>query len=188
MAHLWCERDLSTGWIAAQLRAAEYELSTEQGAELLEPQADAPIASGIRLVRQTVEGKEQWVLLAERAAAVCVNGARLRLGIRVLRDRDEIIARPAASAEQAGKRFYFSTERLARVEPYPGREAAAAARCARCKKPLANSQAVCCPKCGAWHHQTDHLPCWTYHTVCSVCDQPTDIETTYRWTPEELEQ
>jgi len=81
--------------------------------------------------------------------------------------------------------MFFSTELLAGVTPYPGSERPIL--CARCKAEIATaSPAVRCPRCGAWHHQSDELPCWTYAERCSVCDQPTALDAGFAWTPEEL--
>lgn len=117
-----------------------------------------------------------WVLLAH-AEAVAVNGAPLRLGIRLLRDRDELRL-------ATGERYYFSTERLATVEPFVRAEPVC---CPRCRQQIASGvPAVACPSCGAWCHQTDALPCWTYAATCPLCDQPSALEGGYRWTPAEL--
>ena len=120
-----------------------------------------------------------WVLLTTRSSRARRNGRSLPLGISVLRDRDEIRS-PESGAEGA---LFFSTESLATVREFIpcGRPIP----CARCTAFLEEGCAsVRCPKCGAYHHQTDELPCWTYDGKCARCDQPTDLQSGYVWTPE----
>jgi len=115
-----------------------------------------------------------WLLLAARAARVRVNGELLGLGCRVLRDRDEVVF---------GKsRSYFSTEKLACVEAFPG--AAEKVFCVRCKQPIeSGSPAVQCPGCQRWYHESIDLPCWTYGEVCGLCPHPTALDAGFRWEP-----
>ena len=68
-----------------------------------------------------------WVLIAP-PFAMRVNGQPLALGIRVLRDKDEIIER------EENAPLFFSTERLAAVEPFSGD---APVVCARCRNEIA---------------------------------------------------
>jgi len=118
----------------------------------------------------------RWVLLAGGEGAVRVNGLPLVGGLRLVEDRDEIWPRGAAP-------LFFSTEDLARVEPFPPHEGAKF--CARCKLEVeAESPAVRCPGCSVWYHQTDEYPCWSYGPTCALCDQPSDLTAGYRWTPE----
>ena len=83
--------------------------------------------------------------------------------MRVLRDRDEILLPgiPRNDGEQADvadaepQRLFFSTERLAVVEPFPG--GAKAVFCSRCKQVIdSGHRAVRCPsgRCGLWHHES----------------------------------
>jgi hypothetical protein len=119
----------------------------------------------------------QWALIGAAGSAVCVNGESLALGLRALVDRDEI--RCGESRE------YFSAETLPLVASMPA--GARPLRCPRCKQVIVpGSLAVRCPnpQCGAWHHQSDELPCWTYTPACSLCPQPTPLDGGYRWTPE----
>ncbi|MFN8644452.1 MAG: ThiF family adenylyltransferase [Candidatus Binatia bacterium] len=54
--------------------------------------------------------------------------------------------------------MFFSTAEVLAVEPYAGEPLP----CARCRGAGAGRPcAVRCP-CGAWHHQSAALPCWTY--------------------------
>jgi hypothetical protein len=123
-----------------------------------------------------------WMLLAPPEAGVHVNGLPLELGLRVLRDKDEI-----RLGER--QRFFFSAEQVVQVVPFPGADQEVC--CARCLDPIApGATAVQCPNpaCGAWHHQMPekNLPCWSYTPTCALCDQPTALDAGFRWTPEEL--
>jgi hypothetical protein len=72
------------------------------------------------------------------------------------------------------------------VTPYPGAEQPAF--CPRCKQRLERADlAVKCPRCRAWHHQSEKFPCWTYDSTCALCQhQLTALDAGYSWTPEEL--
>ena len=135
------------------------------------------------LVCQPLPHGEQWVLVAAPQTRVLLNGSPLSLGISVLRDRDEL----AIDAGQDGllRPWFFTTERLARVEPLPE---GVASSCPRCHDLLGFAQpAVRCPACGVWHHQLADRPCWTYGESCASChQQPTDLNGTWRWTPDDM--
>ena len=129
----------------------------------LHPSSAAPASSG-------------WVAIGHGSARV--NGTPFLLGIRVLRDRDELLT-------PSGARAFFSTEALVRVAPAP--ESEKVPSCPRCKQPVdANTPSVQCPECQVWHHQSEDLPCWIYSPTCALCDRSTDLSVSYRWTPEEL--
>jgi hypothetical protein len=133
---------------------------------LLPAGADAP-------VRLRAVATDAWVLLARPGAAVRINGRRV--GVRVLRERDEIVVGAA--------RAFFSTERLAQVEAFPG--GSAAIFCPRCKQEIAHgSLAVRCPGCGSWYHQREELGCWLYSQRCQHCAQATPLDGGFRWEPE----
>ena len=123
-------------------------------------------------------GSASWALLEGSEASVRVNGLPLVLGIHALRDRDEISV--------AGQRYFFSTEELAQVTPFPG--LAQPACCPRCKQKVEVGQtAVACPHCHAWHHQSEEFPCWTYDPTCALCQlQSTALDAGYSWTPDTL--
>lgn len=122
-----------------------------------------------------------WVLVASPASPLRVNGFRPEAGLRVLRvlrDRDEIDT-------GARESFFFSTEGLARIEAAPNIDGSCV--CPRCKQTIhVGSPAVQCPSCGVWYHQLDPLKCWTYDGRCALCDQSTDLDAGYRFTPEKL--
>ena len=140
-----------------------------------------PVADGERQriadvrIERTGEGlAERWMLFAA-PGAVRVNGLPVRLGLRVLADRDEIVS--------GGRRLFFSTESLPVIEPFAG---AAAVVCPRCRQPVQPGAAsIRCPKCGVVHHQTEDLPCFRYGETCAMCDQPSDSES-FQWSPENL--
>jgi hypothetical protein len=114
--------------------------------------------------------------VAPSGTPLMVNGLPLRAGLRTLQDRDELRV-PGLGP------LYFSTERIARIEPLPTEPDALS--CPRCRDRIAaGSPAVRCPGCGLWHHQTEDRPCWTYAETCALCPQPTAADAGYRWTPE----
>ncbi len=127
-------------------------------------------------VRLTRSSGGQWALLCA-GARVAVNGVPLELGLRVLRERDEI---------RIGRSYlFFSEEEQAGVVSFPrDRERL---RCARCRQWIEpEDMAVACPGCGLWHHQGDKYACWIYEPTCAGCDQPTSLDAGLRWTPEDL--
>jgi hypothetical protein len=163
MAHLW-------------LRENDETSPNDWGVMPLEEGA-AAFGPALLLRCQDASG-DLWLLMDAAPPRVRLNGASLITGIHVLQDRDEITI-PGVG------RMFFSTEVLARVEPYPGGERPAI--CPRCKRRIDTATpAVRCPQCGVWHHQSDELPCWTYSDTCALCSQPTALDAGYRWTPEAL--
>jgi hypothetical protein len=174
MAVLWIEQDV--GWTAMTLANPAYVL----GDGSLKPLADGP-DNVTRLLRQDT-GENTWVLLTGTAPRILVNGLPLLLGIRCVQDRDEITIVGGSFGRQ---RMYFSTQHAATVEPFPAGNTAA--RCPRCKQPIeAGTLAVRCPRCGVWHHASLELPCWTYADRCTLCEQATELNGSYAWTPESL--
>jgi hypothetical protein len=185
MAHLWTCVEAKEGWQPVFLGAAEaYELRSGKIELLLGRNGDEH-RGAVLLVGTENNGERRWVLLARREADVLVNGRPLALGTRVLCDRDEIFVAGTEPAE--GRRYYYSTEQMARREVFE-RETASIV-CPRCRQPIAPGNTVVrCPnpRCRTWHHQEEGLPCWTYAATCALCDQPTPLEAGYRWTPEGL--
>jgi len=115
------------------------------------------------------------MLYAAPEPTVCVNGRRLDLGIHHLAEKDEIRVGPNL--------MLFSAESLPRVESFPG---TGKPRCPRCRQPIdAGSDAVKCPTCRVWYHQSEELPCYTYGETCCLCSRPTDLEGGYSWTPDD---
>ena len=179
MAHCWVESGAE--WRVAPLAGEAFCLSANPEKPVKSRNGKTADGASALLLRHPGSGGEVWVMIAAGAAKspVRVNGDALLTGIRVLRDRDEILL--------LGKvRLFFSTESPARIEPFPG--APQPVRCRRCMQPIEpGSRAVKCPACGAWHHQSDdEFPCWTYGETCANCDQPSDLNAGFRWTPEGL--
>jgi hypothetical protein len=173
MPLLWIDRD--PAWAVLPLG----ELCVALTADRERPACLDPADGGIgALVVRMEQGGDVWTLIAHHAGPpVRVNGSPLLLGVRVLRDKDEIRIQ--------GSRFFFSTESQPHIEPFPG--SAKTTFCPRCKEAIEkDSPAVRCPGCGVWHHQSEDLPCWTYDARCALCDQPSALDAGYRWTPEEL--
>jgi hypothetical protein len=107
-----------------------------------------------------------------------LNGAPLQVGIRLLEDRDAIQTSDGSST-------YFSSERLAEVELFPG--SPEPVYCPRCKTEIeAGTPAVRCPGCDSQHHQSESFGCWLYADRCALCDQPTALDAGFRWSPEGL--
>jgi hypothetical protein len=178
MPHLWTKKD-DHEWEPQSL-AGESCLTVSVGHDAcLTPPAGLSDLAEIRILPPDAAGVSPvWTLLGGRGASLHVNGQPLVLGIRALRDRDEISI--------AGKRCFFSTEDLARIVPFPG--LAQLAFCPRCKQKMEPGEhAVTCPHCRTWHHQSDKCPCWTYDSTCALCHlQSTALDAGYAWTPENL--
>jgi hypothetical protein len=130
------------------------------------------------LLRAGGSPQERWVLVGDES--IRVNGTPLASGIRVLEHRDEI---------HLGENppVYFSTERPARVEPFPGAERPI--RCPRCRLEIRpGDPAVCCPKCAVSSHESEEYHCWTYpgaETCASCRNQPNTLDDALNWVPEE---
>ena len=123
-------------------------------------------------------GDEQWAVVHSPGSSLRVNGTALATGIRVLSHRDEL-----RMAGVPGRTF-FSLEGLPRIVPFDGGEEG---RCPRCQQAIGiGTPAVRCPQCGVWHHESEEFGCWTYSSTCALCDQQTDLEGGFRWTPEEI--
>lgn len=178
MPAIWTETEqASPGWAVARLDGFSKLVLSEDATRPIQRWREEMDGAWPILFRR--EDSEEWLLLTSDVLAVYVNSMPLRLGLHVLQDRDEI--------RIGGRRFFFSAESLARVVPFPGSDRVLL--CARCRQQIADgTPAVGCPSshCGAWHHQTDELPCWTYGATCTLCDQPTALEAGYRWTPMDL--
>lgn len=173
MPHLWyISHD---EWVAERLAAAR----------ILAPwSGDESVLIRIR----AASGNDSGYALLAVTRALRVNGDPVPTGLRVLRDRDEILC-------PGGCRLYFSTEDIAEVVPYPGVDIgdsaapAGGARCPRCRCDIERgSDAVACPRCRTFYHCTQARPCYAYHEQCCVCSGPTTsvAEPAFGWTPCEL--
>ena len=129
--------------------------------------------------RTPLARRSSWTLLAGREASLRVNGTvALVLGIRALRDRDEI--------SFAGQRCFFSTEELARIVPFPGWLNPFAARGANKRWSLAipPSRARTAVR-GITSRR--NFPAGPTMPTCAFCQlQSTALDAGYSWTPEML--
>jgi hypothetical protein len=175
--HLWLQ-DESDSWAVFPLEGDRLELASIPAPAFRALGAGAAGAPRATLIRVPSPQREQWVLLAPHSTGITVDGIPLAAGIRALTDRAEVRVRGAAT-------FFFSAERLARIEPFPALERSAT--CPRCRQEIATgTPAVRCPGCDLWHHASDDLPCWTYAPTCALCPQSTDPDAGFRWSPEDL--
>lgn len=178
MAHFWTLDDDDI-WAVYPLGANSYVFTRD--CELpLESEASANDSIAF-LRRMDVQVGERWILLSARMSGIEVNGVSLPLGMKVLDDRDEM-----RFPGRDSRRVFFSTERLAAVQPFPGFDHLTC--CPRCQRAVEKGKpAVQCPnpRCGVWYHQ-DETPCWNYNTTCAQCGQTTDLDAGFQWSPKEL--
>jgi hypothetical protein len=179
VAHLWIQ-DSKGEWVAMTLNGGVMTLTKDDVYPASIGQNEKTVQGSVFIKSWQHVEEKIWLVMAGRGTRVWVNGRLLQTGIRVLQDRDDVRVHDQLSV-------FFSAEQLARVRPYtPG---AASVFCPRCKQPLVDgTPSVQCPQCGVWEHQDDDhdLGCWMYSETCAVCDQPTDLHSGFRWTPERL--
>jgi len=175
MAHLWVQQ--AAQWRTQQLTESVVALASLKPAAEMSLFADAePTGTDAALlVRSGAGGTHAWALIAAPDSSLRVDGVSPLAGLRVLADRDEI-------RTASGDRYFFSTETLAEIVPFPGSERAV--YCGLCRQPIERT-AVLCPGCGIWFHQDAELPCWTYNDRCNFCGHATALDSGYAWTPEE---
>lgn len=175
MPHLWMP--VADQWQSVALNGPRFALTGGSPDRLLpRTPGDSPDADVV-LARQDEGGVPGWLLLAPASIGVRINGQPLPLGVRALRDKDEIRL-PGAPA------IYFSTEELTVVEPFPG---AHPVDCPRCSKPIEpGTPAVRCPCCQIWYHQQSGRSCFTYAEACTTCGSETRLSEEFQWTPELL--
>jgi len=178
MAHIWNNVN-NDAWAPTELQSAAI-----LGGGSIEFVGNIHRSSrrGNVLLYQVTTGTQaaQWALLAPAGAHVRINDAPIENGIRLLADRDAI---RVANLDP----MYFSTERLARIAPFPNEENVFCPRCKSLIEP--GAPAVFCPQCNIAHHQqsAEGEGCWSYGETCSLCDQSTDLDSAgFRWTPEGL--
>lgn len=166
MAHLF--NLVANQWAATALAGDAFDL----------PGANPSLPSGVVLRRAGLDDAG-WVLLAPPTGSARVNSELAVLGVRALRDRDEI--------QLPGQPpVFFSTEKLVAVEPYSG---PVGGTCPRCTKPMAAaSPAVRCASCGTWYHQNGRKDCFTYgeNPICVSCTNDAVVSDGLTWVPEEL--
>jgi hypothetical protein len=150
----------------------------EGNQQVATPVSDGATVFGQARLHYVAGPPDAWVLVAPPDFGIRLNGEPVSTGLTVLADRDELRV-PGQPPR------FFSTETIARVEPFP--ESTRGGCCPRCRQTIeCGTQAVRCPSCGLWHHASDELPCWTYAPTCAACAQDTSPDAGFRWTPEEL--
>ena len=178
MADLW-NNSSDDNWVPAKLSSAAV-LSGDSIEFVEQIDLDAHRGEVLLYPHEIHSRQATWLLLAPARSEVRVNDTPLESGIWALADRDAIRIPGLAT-------MYYSTERLACVEPFAGPEQI---YCARCRLAIAEGDAsVTCPQCGVVHHEhgAEGRNCFTYAETCALCDQPTDLESAdYQWTPEGL--
>lgn len=172
MPQLWFRSD--DEWIAEGL-AAKRNIDEWVGAPAM-------------IVRVQGGGRPRPVhALLTKPGAARVNGEDLVTGIRVLRDRDEILAGD-------GRRLWFSEESVAEVTLFDdGRDAddgsdgtSPATRCPRCRSAFVHAdEVVACTTCGVFYHWSEHRRCFNYYHECVVCQgQTREVgNPAFAWTP-----
>jgi hypothetical protein len=122
----------------------------------------------------------RWILFSAPESRVSINDEAFNTGMRILADRDAITVAPHRS-------MYISMERHPEIETFGGTDAAF---CPRCKLEIQqDDQVVCCPQCLVFHHHKEQVgeSCWEYAETCTLCNQPTELNSSsFNWTPEEL--
>lgn len=172
MAHLWIKD--ATGWQAERLTGNCLDLAAFSMPHAEEGTSNPP---RVQIVRADGGGSQAWALVASPDSRVRVNGRVTLAGICVLCDRDEV-------RTEAGAQYFFSTELLAEVEPFPAAERPIF--CGRCRQLIVTATpSVRCPgaNCGIWYHQSGDLPCWTYDK-CMICGHSSALDAGFSWTPE----
>ncbi|KKM06263.1 hypothetical protein LCGC14_1745730 [marine sediment metagenome] len=183
MPQIWAEQDNGKSpWAVLPLdgEAEVFYLTGEASRPVTVERGEGARSPAAYIIRHAgSKGTQRWMLFSNPDGRVSVNGRRVLLGVRALRDKDEL---------RVGQcRMFFSTHGLAVVESCT--DLGKSARCVRCDRPLVKGQPVVrcpAPKCGAWHHQFAGWECWTYGPKCTCCEQSTELDGSYTWTPEEL--
>lgn len=179
MSLLWF-KDEDGAWIDHALDTDVVIIPPATSAQMAAPATRLCGSAPLLMRSGNAHGFDRWVLLCAAGSRTRVNGARVRIGARVLADRDSI-------SVGDGCVVFFSSEQLARVTPFPSKDDGTC--CIRCKLPLdAGTPAVRCPApgCGFWHHQSNAQSCWTYTTACASCGHPTAFDAGFQWSPSEL--
>ncbi len=175
MGHVWIVNE--KGVLAAcPLDAGISQLTSNGPSALAVCKGLDDIAVPLLVRKQEFQGEERWLLLSKSPGRTRVNGMPVFNGVRMLNDRDLI-------SLGDGHRVFYSSERIAQIEPYPGEDDSTC--CVRCKLPLQPGKpAVRCPApgCGFWYHQI----CWDYRDQCANCGRPTAFDSGYQWSPSEL--
>jgi len=181
MAQIWIEfmEEETWTWSVIPLVSPNLVVKANKLIPVQQPENDQQPDARLTRVEGEAPG-EQWVLTSDPAGEVRVNGDPPALGQVALRDRDEILI-------PGRRRIFFSTENLAKAEPFPGTDQPSF--CGRCKTVIEKgAMAVCCPGCRTWSHQTDEKACWSFSgtETCPMCSHRNAMPPSYAWTPEGL--
>jgi len=151
-----------------------------------EPQGEQLAAieiDGVRFLRFGTGNERRAALVLPMGAAARVNGRPVLGGLRMLEHKDEVIF--------GRSRLFYSAESAPLVVVFHREEAARSPTCPLCRGPVRDGdQAVQCPGCGRWFHQTEAAegkpakPCWTYAPTCRFCNHPTALGGEVGWRPE----
>jgi len=114
----------------------------------------------------------RYVLIAKNSTRV--NGSSVAGSIRVLRDRDEIVANRI--------RMYYSHQSFAKREQYSGE----CRECSICGCTITPGETVVqCPMCLVCYHESEDFPCWSSDSTCPTygCDFETKLDQQVLWLP-----
>ncbi len=173
IAHLWRRKD--GDWEQKTLIGDEFFFAdwSDSAAAVVKNVVDHDCG----LIRSGSAASPMWALVTAPGARIQVNGRMPVGGLRVVNDRDAI-----RTAD--GARYYFLTESLPVIEPFPAADRPVF--CGRCRLRLDSGfLAVRCPVCAIWYHQGGDLPCWTYDERCAYCGAQTALDADYQRIPED---
>lgn len=139
--------------------------------------------AGVEIVRVGRGSDAGAAVLVRAGTWARVNGQPVLGGIRVLDDKDEILA--------GGSRLFFSAQSSPVVVTFRAEVGVRLPTCPVCRGPIREGQrAVHCPGCPRWYHEgepTDENParrCWSYAATCSFCHHPTSLAEDAIWMPD----
>jgi len=166
MAHLWVQNG-AREWTAHELPNGEFSLeSFLNKIPGRNPALDGALPD-VKVLNAETDNQDSWVVVAEHGTDISINGIPLFLGIRSLRDRDEIRWSPDGFV-------FFSLEELATVVDFPPCDRKIF--CPRCKQEIEpGTPAVLCPCCKIYYHQSEQFPCYTYAEMCGTCPRKTHL-------------
>jgi len=175
MAHLWMQDDSTDEWVVLPLDREVYRLAVDNGHPLLAGDS-SELQQGAVVAAERCGRGAMWLVLSGDHNQVQLNGAPLAT------DSARSKTRRAGGCGRC--RFFFSTNASRKSSRSGfGRGSLLSAlqgpdRCRHTRGSL--------PQCGVWHHMLQDCPCWSYAPHCTLCDQRTDLDSGYRWTPEEV--
>ena len=189
MAQIWSELSANAagqgearwGVVSLDDSCEALSLTGEPARPVVRLPGEQPAGGAYILRHDGSGGAVKWMLYAGSEARVAVNGMSLSLGMRALRDRDEI---------SLGDKCHliFTSDSAPQVVAFDAADGEVV--CPRCAGPIKSEQlAVRCPCCGVWHHEDESAErlCWTYGPTCMACSkQATPLDSEPAWTPEGL--